>query len=152
VRVNFASKANGRINMKKAYVLIIVLAVLLFGVSAAWVISSQPKGKQWVYVDGVRYDDYDTTQSQNDFNTTTGDFVITGSEWQISWQCQGMAAGSHFDIFVYDAYTDNAVKEIVSPFQTWSGISYMNNMGRFYLKIFIDGELDRWTVYISQYQ
>jgi hypothetical protein len=33
-----------------------------------------------------------------------------------------------------------------------SGISYMNSLGRFYLKIFIDGELDRWTVYVSQYQ
>jgi hypothetical protein len=139
--------------MRKEHIVIIILAVLLVGVSVAWVISSQPKGKQWVYVDGFRYDDYSFEQnSQNNFNTTTRDFVITGSEWQISWQCQGIVAGSHFDIFVYDAYTDNVVKEIVTPFQTLNGISYLNNTGRFYLKIFIDGELDKWTVYISQYQ
>jgi hypothetical protein len=83
---------------------------------------------------------------------TTEQFVITGEEWRIGWGCNEVVAGSHFDLIVYDAYTDSVVKEIESPFQTLSGESYLSTKGRFYVKISILGDLGTWIVKVDEYK
>jgi hypothetical protein len=131
--------------MKKEHVVIVILLILLGVVGIAWIISSQPKEKEWVNIGSWN-------GSQTEYNMTTPQFVITGEEWRVSWSCNQISAGSHFDIFVYDAYTDNVVKEIESPFQTFSGDSYLNAKGRFYMKIVICGNLGDWLISVSEYR
>ena len=131
--------------MRKERIVIIVLLIVIVVISGAWIISSQPRGKDWVAVGTWR-------GTQSDYNMTTEQFVITGEEWQVYYACGEIAANSHFDIFVYDVYNGNIVKEIVSPYQTFSGNSYLNAQGRFYLQIFIRGNLgSNWVVSVQQY-
>jgi len=129
--------------MKKEHVVIIILAILLAVVSVGWIISSQPKRKEWVTVGSW-------SGSQSDYNMTTEHFLISGEEWRVVYSCNQVVAGSHFEIIVYDAYTDGVVKQITSPFQTFSGESYWNSKGRFYLTIFIHGTLGNWVVYVQE--
>jgi len=133
--------------MKKERIVIIILLIVIVVIGGAWIISSQlqPKGKDWVHVGTWN-------GSQSEYNMTTEQFVITGDEWRISWGCNEVVAGSHFDIIVYDVYTSNVVKEIESPFQTFSGESYLNAKGRFHLQIFIRGNLGNWQVYVQEYK
>ena len=137
--------------MWKERILIIIVVVLLVGVSVsvAWVISSLPKGKQWTHVDSW-------SGSQTDYNMTTENFFISGEEWQIYWNCTEQVSGSYFQILVHDYYTGNLVEQIDSYGNTSngalpSGLAYLGTSGRFYLQIFINGELGNWTVTVSQY-
>jgi hypothetical protein len=135
------------ISVKKEHIVIVILLVLLVVIGGAWILSSQlqPKGKEWVRV-GI------WNGSQTEYNMTTEQFVTTGDEWRISWGCDKVVAASHFDIVVYDVYTSNVVKEIETPFETFSGENYLNAKGRFYLQIFIRGDLGDWQVYVQEYR
>jgi hypothetical protein len=136
--------------MKKERIVIIILSVLLAVESIAWFLSSQPKEKSWIQVE--RW-----TGSQTDYNMTTKMFLISGAEeWRVGWGSSGQSADSHFRIIVYNGYTDSIVKEIEPlPYLmggSMSGESYLNSTGRFYLKIFILGDLYTWWVDIAEYK
>jgi len=143
--------------MKKEHIaivslVVVVVVILLFGALGGFSFF-QPKGKEWVFVHQWRWEDNPYEQNpQSNFNTTTEQFIINGEEWRIQWACSGITGGSHFDITVYDAYTDNKIKEISTTYpETMSGESYLNNKGRFYLKIYIQGTLDQWTVTLNEF-
>jgi len=132
--------------MKKEHIVIVILAILLAVVGVAWIINSQPMRKEWDSVGSW-------IGSQREYNMTTEQFVIGGEEWRFGWSCNQVIGGSCFEIIVYDVYTDDVVKEIITSFpQTHSGESYLNVKGRFYLEIFIHGTLGDWRVYVQEYR
>lgn len=134
--------------MKKEHVVIIILVILLAVVAGAWIFTSQfqLKGKDWVST-------LTWTGSQAYYTKTTEDFVIAGDEWRIMWSCSQIVGSSHFDIAVYDSYTDGIVKWILPPDDpALSGEHYMNQTGRFYLNIYINGNLGNWSVHVEEYR
>ena len=143
--------------MSKERKIIIVLAALLVIFLLLWIFSvpfplCQSEGKKWRRVKSWDYQiEYG---SEKDYNLTTEQFRIEGEEWRIRWGCHGITGGSHFRIIVYDGYTDQIIKEIVTnPFEnTHYGETYLADKGRFYLKIYICGSLEKWFVFVEEYR
>lgn len=131
--------------MKKEYIVIIILSVLLAIEGVAWILSSQPKGKSWVFIGAWG-------GSQRDYNMTTEQFVTTGDEWFIECSTTQATGGSGLDILVYDVYTGNVVKEITTSVWGLSNESYFNTKGRFYLKIYVLGDSGSWSVSVNDYR
>jgi len=133
--------------VKKEHIVIIVLLLLIVVMGVIWIITSQPRQKDWVKVGSWE----SREETETDYNMTTEQFVITGEEWDIRWDCGGNVENSHIEIIVYDAYTDSIVKEITSTLVRDFGVSYLNLKGRFYLRIFIRGTLHNWYVVVREY-
>ena len=132
--------------MKKDHTAILILLILLATTNIAWTIHSQPQEKQWFNIG--RWDG-----TQRDYNMTTEQFSITGTEWRISWSCTKVVGGSAFKIIVYDVYTDSEVKTVLKySTEALGGDSYLNVKGRFYLHIFVYGTLGDWVVSINEYK
>ena len=133
--------------MKKEHIVVIALIILLVGISLAWIVNSQLRGKRWVSVVMFRGEDY---AQNNNYRLTTGNFTISGAKWRIRWQCQRLGNGSYLEIMVLDADNDSFVKDIV-PRYYLEDVSYLEGPGRFYLKIGVVGQVN-WTIYIEEYK
>jgi len=139
---------------RKIIALLIALVVVLFFVWAFHVPFPpwQSEGKKWRRVKSWSYQiEYN---SETNYNLTTEQFRIDGEEWRIVWACHSITGGSHFHIIIYDGYTDQIVKEVITnPFEnTHYGETYLAKNGRFYLKVCICGTLENWVVFVEEYK
>lgn len=127
--------------------LTILLSLWIFDVPSPW----QPR-KDWRLV--RKWSASSESYYEGDYNLTTNLFKIEGEEWRIVWGCSVVHGASCFYIIVYDGYTDEVVKEILThPLEnTFYGESYFKNKGRFYLKIYIYGTLENWFISVLEYR
>ena len=141
-------------------VLVVGIVVALF-VAVGGFSLFKPK-IDWVRVQQFEFSDYPNgmdsngnyigVHPENNFNTTTEQFSISGAEWKIKWDVSSVNGGSYFKIDVFDVYTDKLVKEIETPYLSNSGESYLNQQGRFYLHIYIIGTLEKWAITIEDFR
>ena len=147
-------------SMKNQHIVILcaIGVILLVGFSIA--VCAWPKPKAWVMVGEWKGTDFwNLNLDYNDFrnnNVTTQQFRIMGDEWRVSWESPSRVVGNHFDIKVFDDYTGEVLKEIITSengeARTSYGESYLNTQGRYHLQIFIMGELPGWHVQVEEYK
>lgn len=134
-------------SVERRRAVIAVLLVVITVIVGAWILSNtvlQRRASEWVEL-GVWYG------SQTDYNMTTEQFEITGDQWAIRWDCRQIVGDSHFEILVYDVDTGNVTRKIEPSYnQTLVGENYSTVKGRFYLQIFIRGDLGNWWVRIYE--
>ena len=135
--------------MKKERVVIVALVVLLVSVSIGLIISLQKK--QWTTVK-TWYG------SQTDYKSlTTESFPISGEEWRVTWS-SNFDNRYHFDVKIYDANDNFLVREISTTsnlfdeYFTGHGQTTLNKQGRFYIQFLVQGDLDGWSLTVSEFR
>jgi hypothetical protein len=126
--------------MKKEHVAIVILTILLFTVSIAWVLDMQ-YSKHWVVVGswvGLE------PAVEHEYNLTTYQFSIKGEEWRIHWSCSNYDSYSYWQIVILNASSGNMVDNIER--HELYGERSFGFTGTFYLNIMIHGTLENWDI------
>ena len=133
--------------MKKQTVIIIILLVLLAVSNITWAIYHHFQLQQIKPAKGwSNVLTWWGTERTNKSKT----FDIVGEEWWILWTFNGNTEGAGCDTSVYDSYTNNTLKSV--SLTCYGDKDYLNLTGRFYLTVNVYGDIDNWTIHVSEYR